>query len=415
MGFFDRFRRPASSVAKPRAQGSGDGMAAMSLDSPEMLEFIRNGLDSSRRNLKNMAVLRCVSLICESIGRLPVSLIVNGDDKEVATGHPAHRLLKLKPNSWQTPYEFKTQMQLSVLRHGNGYARVIWSAGRPIALIPLDSLAVDPHLTSDWTMEYRYTRPDGGLVTLGPKDVLHLRDLSVDGEKGLSRMKLAKDAIDLALDAQNAAARQFKTGVLAGGALEFPQELSEPAYERMRESLRDDYSGSDNSGKWMILEEGAKANRFATTAQEAQHIENRNAQIEEIARAFGVPRPLLMMNDTSWGSGIEQLSILFVQYGLAHWFTCWEEAGARSLLTDSDLDTYQFKFNERALLRGTLKDQAEFFAKALGAGGSAPWMTQNEVRGLSDLPRGKEPQADSLKNQMSKPQKGNSDDPAQAA
>lgn len=415
MGLFDRFRRPSSSVAKPRAQSSSEGMAAMSLDSPEMLEFIRNGLDGSRRNLKNMAVLRCVSLICESIGRLPVSLIVNGDDKEFATGHPAHRLLKFKPNSWQTPYEFKTQMQLAVLRHGNGYARVIWSAGRPIALIPLDSLAVDPHLTSDWTMEYRYTRPDGGLVTLGPKDMLHLRDLSVDGEKGLSRMKLAKDAIDLALDAQNAAARQFKTGVLAGGSIEFPQPMSDPAYERMKESLRDDYSGAENSGKWMILEEGAKANRFATTAQEAQHIENRNAQIEEIARAFGVPRPLLMMNDTSWGSGIEQLSILFVQYGLAHWFTCWEEAGARSLLADAELETYQFKFNERALLRGTLKDQAEFFAKALGSGGSAPWMTQNEVRGLSDLPRGKEPQADSLQNQMSKPQKGNSNDPAQAA
>lgn len=353
-----------------------------------------------------MAALRCVSLICESIGMLPLNLMENGPAKAYATAHPAYRLLKLKPNSWQTPYEFKSQMQLNVLEEGNAYARVIWSAGRPIALIPLDPKAVDAKLEG-FQMVYDYTRPDGGVVRLQANEVLHLRDLSADGVLGMSRMRLARDAIHLAREAEKAAARVFTTGVMAGGAIEVENALSDAAYKRMKDSLDSDYSGAENAQKWMLLEEGAKANKFGTSAADAQHVENRNAQIEEVARAFGVPRPLLMMDDTSWGSGIEQLGIFFVQYGLQHWFTAWEQAAMRVMLSDAEMDRLTVKFNERALLRGTLKDQADYFAKALGAGGQKPWMTQNEVREVSDLPESSGAEANDLKNPMTQPRTGN--------
>lgn len=118
---------------------------------------------------------------------------------------------------------------------------------------------------------------------------------------------------------------------------------------------------------------------------------------------YGVPRPLLMMDDTSWGSGIQQLAIFFIQYGLSHWFVSWEQASARCLLPENQFGRLQFKFNEGALLRGTLADQAAFFSKALGAGGQAPWMSQNEVRELSDLPKSDDPQTDALRNPMTQP------------
>lgn len=124
--------------------------------------------------------------------------------------------------------------------------------------------------------------------------------------------------------------------------------------------------------------------------------------MEEIARAFGVPRPLLMMDETSWGSGIEQLGIFFVQYGLQHFFNIWEDEIALKLLSDRERDNYYAKFNERALLRGTLKDQAEYFAKALGSGGSAPWMKPNEVRELQDLSRSDDPVAESLESTLTR-------------
>lgn len=417
MGLLEIFRRQPASAAQSRPQASAEGLQFKGLDDPALLEFIRTGTTGADSALCNMSVLRCVSLISESIGMLPVNLIENTPEKNFATKHAAYRLLKLKPNSWQTPYEFKSTLQLSALRYGDAYARVVWSAGRPVAMVPMDSPSVKPKLGDDWRMTYQYTRKDGGLVTLQAHEVFHLRDLSADGITGMSRTKLASAAIDLAVQAQTAAARVFKTGVMAGGAIQVPHALSDTAYSRMRQSLDNDFSGALNALKWMLLEEGATANKFATTGADAQHIENRNMQVQEIARAFGIPRPLLMMDDTSWGSGIEQLGIYFVQYGLLHWFTAWEQALARVLLTEAELETHQFKFNERALLRGTLKDQADFFAKALGAGGQAPFMTQNEVRDVSDLPRSNDPNADKLRNPMTQkdPKKGEGDEPAQAA
>ncbi|ANN66462.1 phage portal protein [Bordetella bronchialis] len=417
MGFFDRFRRASAPEAEVRPSVLAQQAAGQSfrgLDDPALLEYIRSG-DYGRRmhELRNMAALRCVSLISTSIGMLPLNLLHNDDSKALAKEHPGYRLLKLKPNGWQTPFEFKSQMQLHALAEGNAYARVIWSAGRPIAMIPLERGTVVPALSSAWKMQYQYTRPDGGTITLGSRDVFHLRDLSMDGVEGISRMRLARDAIQLAQDAERAAGRVFRTGNMAGGAVEVPKALSDQAYSRMRNSLDEEYAGAENAQRWMLLEEGAKANKFTTTAAEAQHIENRNAQIEEVARAFGVPRPLLMMDDTSWGSGIEQLGIFFVQYGLQYWFTAWEQAVMRVLLDESELDNLTAKFNERALLRGTLKDQADFFAKALGAGGQAPWHTQNEVRELQDYPRSNDPEADKLRNPMT--QKGPTNEPAATA
>lgn len=379
-------------------------------DDPAMLEFIRAGQGGAHDSfqLRNMAVLRCVSLICGTVGMLPISLIEAGPEKRVASEHPVHRLLKRKPNPWQTPLEFKRQMELAKQRHGDAYARVVWSAGRPIHLIPMDTLAVRAELGDDWKMVYRYNSKKRGEVVLKQEEVFHLRDLSIDGVTGLSRMKLADRAIRLALDAERAASRIFETGNMAGGAIEVPNALSDTAYNRMRESLDTDYAGAAAAQRWMLLEENAKANKFGSTAQEAQHVENRNAQVGEVARLFGVPRPLLFMDDTSWGSGIEQLGIFFLQYTMLEHFTNWEQAIERTLLQEHELERYQAKFNVRALMRGTLKDQADFFAKALGAGGTSPWHTQNEVRDLLDYPESEQPGTNELRNPMTQkePQPG---------
>jgi HK97 family phage portal protein len=156
------------------------------------------------------------------------------------------------------------------------------------------------------------------------------------------------------------------------------------------------YSGSESAGKWMVLEQGIEPKTWAANSVDSQHLEFTNHQIEEVARAMGVPRPLLMMDDTSWGSGIEQLGIFFVQYGLQHWFSIWEQSIDTFLLDDKEQGLYFAKFNEKALLRGTLKDQADFFAKALGSGGHQPWTTANEVRENLDMPMSQDENADKL-------------------
>jgi HK97 family phage portal protein len=429
MSLFDFFRRGSQSEAQarpqessPRAEVTVGGETFTGMDDPRLLEYIRRGERDGGyydrrgwRALRNMAVLRCVTLISESVGMLPLNLISSDDKKQIQTDNPAHRLFKYKPNDWQTPVEFKSLMQLRACLDGESFARIVWSGNRPIRMIPMDRGSTKPRLTATWQMEYDYTTPTGEQITLKARDVFHLRDLSLDGVRGISRVKLSREALELAEHAERAASRTFRTGVMAGGAIEVPKELSDNAYKRMKDSIADNYSGAENAGSWMLIEEGGTAKQFSATAVSAQQIETRNHQIEEVARMYGVPRPLLMMDDTSWGSGIEQLAIFFIQYGLAHWFVSWEQAAARSFIPDNQLGLLQYKFNEGALLRGTLNDQASFFSKALGAGGQAPWMSQNEVRELSDLPKSDDPQTDALRNPMTQKPKGTGDEPAQPA
>jgi HK97 family phage portal protein len=408
MGIFDRFRAKTISPAA-QAQASSSSASTI-LSDPLFLEYLRGGetasgeLVTTSKSMENMALLRCVSLISESIGMLPLNLLIRGDEKVQATEHPLYKVLKSKPNDFQGPYKFKSTMQLRALLHGNAYARVIWRGNTVVRLVPLDSRKVIPKMNDDFTVRYEMQRPDGSILTLGARDILHLADLADDefGLVGMSRVEKARESIGLARQAQKAAGRIFKNGVLAGGALSYPRKLDDKQIKNIENSLAERSAGVENAAKWMVLEDGIKAEKWSNTADESQLQEGRNHQIEEIARAFGVPRPLLMMDDTSWGSGIEQLGIFFVQYGLQHWFEVWEDAIECTLLSDKERDTYYAKFNERALLRGTLSDQADFFAKALGSGGSKPWMKPNEVRDLQELPKSDDPAAESLESTLTR-------------
>ncbi|MGK2287270.1 phage portal protein [Pedomonas sp. V897] len=349
------------------------------------------GYVSPRDALRTACVLRCVDLLSASLAMLPMR-VVDRTTRVEATDHPLNRRLTLEPNNWQTAFEFRRLMELRRLCFGNAYALVVRGVGdRILALQPLDDGRVTVEQTSDWSLTYHITKPDGSVEKASGRDVLHLRDLSVDGVLGDARTRLASEAIRIARAAESAQARMFANGMMVGGALSHPGTLSDEAHKRLREAMEARYSGPENAGKWMILEEGMKAERFSMTAQEAQTIEARNHQIEDVARAFGVPRPLLMMNDTSWGSGIEQLAILFVRFGLAPGMVAWEQACQRVLLSERDKERYEIEIDERELLRGSMKDQGEFFAKALGSGGHAPFMEQNEVRqvlGLGPHPDG---------------------------
>lgn len=397
----------------PTIAAYGDGTMALSIDDPLLAEFLRGGGQATASGatvtpwtaLTNTSVLRAVVLISSAIGMLPVSLM-NSETKEKVTNHPLYRVLKREPNNYQSAFDFKTLMQHRVLRRGNAYARVVRGAGLnrgiPVALLPMDPDRVTPIQNPDLTVSYRYNQPGGGSVTFDPLDVLHLRGpLSLDGLRGVSMVDLAKEAIGLALTAERATARLFRNGSFTDGVLQTDGKLSDEAYKRLQSSWGAKHSGADNAGKTALLEEGLEYKAIAPNAKDAQTIETRKLQIEEVARVFGVPRPLLMVDETSWGSGIEALGQFFVTYALQPQFTGWEQACERVLLRDSEKNTLEIKFNPGALLHGSMADQASFFAKALGAGGQRPFMTQNEVRDLLDLPP--KPDADDLTNPMTQP------------
>lgn len=391
MGLFDFIRgadKPPAAAAPPKAMA---GEAAVFEDLHGGTgDFIRSGQTASGRTvtakeaLKNTTVLRCVSLISFSIGMLPLHLQEKAT-KAKAVDHPLFRILHRKPNSWQTAFEFRAFMQHQALVHGTAYAYVVRSGKRVLALIPLQSGDVTIEQKPDWSLSYKI-RVGGQSRTVSQADIFTLRyGLSDDGLKGLSLVQQSAEAIGLALQAEQASARTFAKGVMAGLALEHPGKLSPEAFQRLSESMAA-REGAANAGRSFILEEGMKLGTAPTTARDAQTVEQRKHQIEEIARPFGVPRPLLGVDDTSWGSGIDVLGQMFVQYGLNPWFEAWQQAIERDLLTEAEAEIYQAKFNPAGLLRGSMQAQSDFFAKALGSGGHAPWMSQQEVREAMDMP-----------------------------
>lgn len=384
------FRRSQPVAAPVVSAMVGEAMSFAGLDDPQLLEFMRSGgaggaSISVADAMKNTAVFRCVSLISYAIGMLPLHLI-DSETKEKARDHPLFRLLHREPNDWQSAFNFRQLMQRRALVHGNAYALIVRSGQRVIRLVPLDPTLVRPRQRNDWSVEYVYTPTGGGERILAPSDVLHVYADSEDGIVGTSMVKVAADAIALARDTEKAQARLFKNGMLVGGALKHPQRLSPEAYERLKASMEERLTGADNAHRWMILEEGITPEKFASTAQDSQQIETRKHQVEEIGRAFGVPRPFLGVDDTSWGTGVDILGQIFVRYALIPWFTAWEQAIKRSCMTDAEKDALEAKFNAGALLRGSMKDQGEFFARALGSGGHQPWMDYEEVRDTMDLP-----------------------------
>lgn len=387
----------AATASGPTGPGGGGVQACSTIDlnDPNLPDFLRGGIANAsgqavteRTATRNATFFRAINLISSAIGMLPLHLIerkANGD-RVKARDHHVFNLLHVKPNGYQTPLEFKAYMQGRALIHGDGYAYKVQSRGRTIALIPMDPRQVKVELTDDWQKVFHWTKKNGTRVKLSQGEVLHLRaPFSSDGITGDGLLSVAAEALGLAAATDTAAARLMRNGAYVGGVLKHPKKLSPEAIDKLRQQFEERNSGIGNAGKWVVAEEGMEPSPFGMSGRDAQGIEQRKYQAEEVSRYTGVPRPLLMMDETSWGTGIEALGLFLVTYCLLPWFVAWEEAIGRDLLTDAERGRFFAKFNEGALLRGSLKDQAEFFSKALGGPGAAGFMVPNEAREKMDM------------------------------
>ena len=398
MGFLDRLANWMTvPEQQPLAQAPAYPVQAYSvidlandIGFPEFMRGASNlaGASINRKIvMRNTAVKRSVNLISNAMGMLPFPLLQKADVGEdaKASGHPLYEILTSSPNTKQDAFQFRRLMQRWALIDGNGYAEILRSRGRITGLLPLHPTKV--RARENWSDPYVVEAGSNGKRTIDPQNMLHIMGDSDDGLNGISLIDEAADALGIALQADRAAARLFKHGALIRDVLEKDGSLSQAAIANLKLSLEEGFGGADDANRTLVLEEGLKYKSVQTNARESQHLETRDHQIEEIARIFGMPRPFLMMDDTSWGSGIEQLGIFFVQYTLSPWLKAWESAVRRVLLSPEDVRAgFYPKFNERALLRGSMADQAEFFSKMMGSGGSPQIMEQNEARRLLDLP-----------------------------
>ena len=348
-------------------------------------ELLTGGNNS---NLQIVTVYACVRVIAETLGMLPISLYDTTDKNKIKLAdHPLTRCLSISPNDYQTSAEFMEYLATSICLEGNFYAQIIRNGkGEIIALYPLmpNKMSVDRDENGVLYYTYQKSAEEGkakeaGTVTLSSRDVLHIPGLGFDGLVGYSPIAMAKNAIGLAIATEEYGAKFFANGAAPSGVLEHPGTIKDPA--RLRENWNSTFGGSANSGKVAVLEEGMKYTPISIAPEQAQFLETRKFQINEIARIFRVPPHMVGDLEKSSFSNIEQQSLEFVKYTLDPWIIRWEQSLNRSLLNPDEKKTYFFKFNVEGLLRGDYQSRMQGYATARQNG----WMSANDIRELENL------------------------------
>ena len=345
---------------------------------------------TERSAMQMTAVYACVRILSESIASLPVHLYQyeSEGNKARAVKHPLYRILHDEPNPEMTSFVFRETLMTHLLLWGNAYAQIIRNGkGEIIGLYPLMPNRMTVDRDDSGRICYRYLMQDSdahtrksGYVTLRPSEVLHVPGLGFDGLVGYSPIAMAKNAIGLSIATEEYGARFFANGATPGGILEFPGTVKNP--ESIRESWNKGFSGN-NAHKVAILEEGMKYTPISISPEQAQFLETRKFQIDEIARIFRVPPHMVGDLEKSSFSNIEQQSLEFVKYTLEPWIIRWEQSLNRALLTEKEKPDYFVKFNVDGLLRGDYQSRMNGYATARQNG----WMSANDIRELECLDR----------------------------
>ena len=346
---------------------------------------------NERSAMQMTAVYSCVRILSEAIASLPVHVYKynNSGGKEKALDHPLYFLLHDEPNPEMTSFAFRETLMTHLLLWGNAYAQIIRNGkGDVIGLYPLmpDRMTVDRDEKGHLYYQYQMSQDDaqtmkGQTVILQPKDVLHIPGLGFDGLVGYSPIAMAKNAIGLAIAAEEYGSKFYANGAAPSGVLEHPGTLKDPA--KVRDSWNSAFGGSSNSHKVAVLEEGLKYTPISISPNEAQFLETRKFQINEIARIFRVPPHMVGDLEKSSFSNIEQQSLEFVKYTLDPWVSRWEQNMMRSLFSADEKATYFIKFNVDGLLRGDYQSRMNGYA----IGRQNGWMSANDIRELENLDR----------------------------
>lgn len=361
------------------------------------------GFQVTKENAIEVSSVFCaVRVIAEGIAQMPVRIRrreMKGDREYFpnAQDHYAWKLMTRKPNDWMTPYEFKEFAVMIAALCGNFIAikNVVNKEVRELLPVPPGA----------WTMKQD---DDFGLVyeIKGEKDkiigrytqaeVFHLRGPSLDGFSGLESIAVAREIVGLSRSLEQQQSKLSANGGRPSGVLSSENPISPEKAQAIKDAWTAKF-GQGGDGGIAVLDGGWKFHSMQMTGVDAQHLETRKHQIEEVARAFRVFPQMLMQSDkTSTFASAEQFFRAHVVYTLGPWATRFEQVCDRDVLFRSS--KYYTDLDERNLLRGDFADQADYYSKALGSGGTPAWMTQNDVRAETGLPPKDDPKAEQLFN-----------------
>lgn len=336
------------------------------------------------------AVLCAVRVISEGIGQMPVRVLSQEYDdrgrlrQKVLRDHWAHLLLSKRPNEFQTGFEFREYATVAAILDKGflGIKNVVNGEVREVLPLPMGSWSIERR-AGTWDHYFRVSYTNGTSGEFQPEEVVYMRGPSLDGWRALPALAAAREAIGLSRALEKQQARLAGNGGKPSGVLSFAETLTPDRRDKLRELWQERF-GPNGEGGVAVLDGAAKFESMTMTSVDAQHLETRGFQIEEVARAFRVhPNKLMHSGNQATFASAESFARVHVVDTLGPWMRRFEEVMTRDILGNSD--DMRVDLDERALLRGDFKDQADYYTKALGAGGQPGWMSINEIRGERDM------------------------------
>ena len=337
------------------------------------------------------AALACVREISQSCAQVPFKLMQDYEEgglarKRVAKEHPVYQLMASKPNGWQTAFEFMETLGMHAAL-GNAYAFKSFYRGQVAELIILQPNLVRVVQEEDWRLRYFIRGRSAGEVEVKPEQIWHVRGPSWSGYMGMDILALARDALGLSMALEESASSLHANSIRPTGVYSVEEKLSPEQHEKLTAWIKKN-AGANNAGAPLVLDRAAKWMSTAFTSVDAQHKEMRDQQVEEICRFFGVlPTIIGYTGDkANTYASAEVMENAHKVRTLGRWYKRIQDSANINLLTEADRASgHYFKFVSNALMASSAKDRGDYYAKALGSGGSPAFMTQDEVRMLDDL------------------------------
>lgn len=339
--------------------------------------------------LEVSTVLGVVRVLADGIAQVPLKLYrerPDGKGSDPATDHPLYDVLSKRPNPWQTSFGFRETMMFHLPLCWDFFAlkNRVGTMGEIRELIPLEPSRMEVKRQLDMSLRYFFTNDRGEKKEIPAADVWHVRGPSWNSWAGMDAIRLVREAIGLAMAIEADQAKLYKNGLRTSGTYSVEGKLNPEQYQDLRQYIKD---WQAEQGGPLILDMAAKYLQQTMTGVDAQTLESRILQVEEICRGFRViPIMVGHADKTATYASAEQMFIAHVVHTLAPWCGRIEQAIDSDLLSDEDRRAGIYaKFNLNGLMRGAFKDRIEGYARMLGAGGSPPMAEINELRGFEEM------------------------------
>lgn len=343
------------------------------------------GTTVTANNAIEIAAVYCaLTMLMNSVGSMPIHVYreLTEGGKERVKEHPVARAFGRKPNNFMTPIEFKSLVVNHVLMRGDFFAHILRTGGGEVHLIPLDPERTSVSIDEKYRLFYAYSDPSGKRIPFEQDEIFHVKGQFSDGLRGMSVIKAAREGLPRARAADEHAAEFYGNNSIPAGVLEYPQALNQTQIDQLRESWEKQHRGSGNRHRVAILEQGLKWNPLGISNTDAQWIEGRQFEIEEIARWFNVPPHKLKHLLRATFSNIEHQGKEYYEDSvLPHTRRIQEAITAKFFSGGGADEAYFAEFLFDSLLITDTLTRYLAHKHAIDSG----WKTGNEVRAIENL------------------------------